>query len=131
MASSDTIHLTVAHRGTVHALSLPPDAMMADLCRQLEDLTLVAPTNQKLLLKGKRLGNLESTLADVGLNDGAKLQLLGPTAQGVWLSVSGAFFLTVFTELGAMKTEEDAHRRKQQILTERAKRGTPKVCLHH
>ncbi|TFK39712.1 WLM-domain-containing protein [Crucibulum laeve] len=115
MASSDnSISLTVSYRGTPHALSLLPDSTLAALRARLEELTSVPPSLQKLLYKGKKASgsdNEELTLAQVGLKNGMKVQMLGSTAQ----------------ELGGMKAVEDEQKKRERIMRERALKAPVKV----
>ena len=108
------ISLTVTHRGTAHALTLPPDSTLAALQARLEELTSVPPSLQKLLYKGKNskaTQNAEVTLAQAGFKDGMKVQMLGSTTQ----------------ELGGLKAVEDQQRKRDQILRERALKAPTKV----
>jgi hypothetical protein len=84
MATS--LNFSVSHRGATHTLTLPPTTTLSLLQTELEALTGVAPENQKLLFKGKKAtAGAESTLAQAGLKDGVKVQMLGSTSQGALL----------------------------------------------
>ncbi|ETW78704.1 glycoside hydrolase family 35 protein [Heterobasidion irregulare TC 32-1] len=88
------------------------DETLAVLQTRLEELTSVPPPQQKLLYKGKKPSHEESTtLQDAGFKDGMKVQLLGATAE----------------ELGGMRKVEDEQRRRENIMRERAVKGTVKV----
>ena len=64
----------------------------------LEELTLVPIPNQKLLYKGKVVSG-NGSLAETGLKDGAKLQLLGSTS----------------AEVGGLRAVEDEAKRREQV----------------
>lgn len=108
MSQITPIALTVTHRGTSYPLSLLPDSTLAALHDQLEDLTSVPPSLQKLLYKGKKpthgLDATEVTVTQAGLKDGLKVQMLGLTTQ----------------ELGSLQAVEDGQRKRDRILRERA-----------
>ncbi|KAI9062536.1 WLM-domain-containing protein [Trametes sanguinea] len=108
---SNEITITVSHRGTAHPLSLLPDSTLAYLQARLQELTSVPPDNQKLLYKGKKTVPEDATILDAGLKDGAKVQLIGPTAE----------------ELGGLKAAESEHQRRERILRERAQKAPVKV----
>ncbi|KAK2464017.1 hypothetical protein APHAL10511_003961 [Amanita phalloides] len=112
---SSPIKLTVTYRGAQHALSVLPDSTLAALQAQLEELTSVPPSLQKLLYKGKKTTSTGQddtiTLLDVGLKDGMKIQLLGATMK----------------ELSEMKASENAQRKREGILRERALKPRVKV----
>ncbi|KAI5123182.1 hypothetical protein M0805_003949 [Coniferiporia weirii] len=103
--------LTVTHRGATHPLSVLPDNTFAALQLQLEELTSVPPSFQKLLCKGKKVNSPpEATLDQAGLKDGMKMQLLGPTE----------------AELGGMRSAESETRRRDEILKRRTATSLPK-----
>ncbi|KAF8621806.1 hypothetical protein AX15_007482 [Amanita polypyramis BW_CC] len=110
-----TIKLTVTYRGVQHILSTPPHSTLSALQVQLEELTSVPPSLQKLLYKGKKTTltsqDENTTLPEVGLKDGTKIQLLGATVQ----------------ELGGMKAAENAQRKRENILHQRALKPKVKV----
>ncbi|KZT21557.1 WLM-domain-containing protein [Neolentinus lepideus HHB14362 ss-1] len=110
-SGSKPISITVTHRGDAHPLSLLPDETLSVLQAHLEELTSVPPSHQKLLLKGKKLADEMTTLAQAGLKDGAKVQLLGPTA----------------AEIGGLKKTEDEQAKREQILRERVSKPQAKV----
>ncbi|KAF9233483.1 WLM-domain-containing protein [Melanogaster broomeanus] len=103
--TQDNISLTISFRGVAHAVSLPPDTPLTQLHTQLEELTSVPPSLQKLLFRGKKIQHEDDvTLTQSGLRDGVKVQMLGPTAQ----------------EVKALNATESEHLRKEKILRERA-----------
>ncbi|RDX51227.1 WLM-domain-containing protein [Lentinus brumalis] len=107
----EPINISISHRGSTHPLSLLPEATLDYLHKRLEELTSVAPENQKLLYKGKKNVPGDATVAEAGLKDGTKVQLIGPTAE----------------ELGGLKAMESEHQKKERILRERAQRAHVKV----
>ena len=65
------MNLTVTFRGTTHPLSVLPDSTLEALQLQLEELTSVPPSLQKLLYKGKKPRiSPDATLEEAGLKDG-------------------------------------------------------------
>ncbi|KAH9893440.1 WLM-domain-containing protein [Cubamyces lactineus] len=110
-SSNGNITISVSHRGIIHPLSLLPDSTLAYLQARLEELTSVPPSNQKLLYKGKKVVAEDVSIAEAGLKDGTKVQLIGPTAE----------------ELGGLKATESEHQRKERVLQERAQRAPVKV----
>ncbi|KXN90690.1 hypothetical protein AN958_03975 [Leucoagaricus sp. SymC.cos] len=98
------ISISVSHRGSSYSLSLPPSTSLADLHAQLEELTSVPPSMQKLLYKGKKAGNDDTTLAQAGFKDGMKVQMLGSTV----------------AEVGGIKAAEDERAKRERIMRERA-----------
>ncbi|KAF8347977.1 WLM-domain-containing protein [Amanita rubescens] len=115
MSMETPIKLTVTYRGAQHALSVLPDSTLSALQACLEELTSVPPSLQKLLYKGKKATSTsqdeDTTVIEVGLKDGMKIQLLGATMQ----------------ELGGMKDAENAQRKREKILRERALKPQVKV----
>ncbi|KIL69103.1 hypothetical protein M378DRAFT_184386 [Amanita muscaria Koide BX008] len=118
MSSSGTpesIQLAISYRGSQHVVSVHPSSPLSSLQAQLEELTSVHPSLQKLLYKGKKTTstsqNEDTTIAEAGLKDGMKVQLLGATAE----------------ELGGMKKAENAQRKRENILRERALKPQAKV----
>lgn len=110
----EVISLSISFRGTTHEVSLPPDAPLTHLQAQLEELTSVPPFLQKLLLRGKKVQHAENlTLAQIGLRDGLKVQMLGSTAQ----------------EINSLNATESEHQRRERILRERALKPQVKVRL--
>lgn len=104
--------ITVSHRGNTYSLSLLPEDTLTLLHTQLEELTSVPRSNQKLLYKGKKpSSNNDTTLSQAGLKPGMKVQLLGPTAE----------------EIGEMRNVEGEHEKKERILKERAAKPHAKV----
>ncbi|KAF9224081.1 WLM-domain-containing protein [Gyrodon lividus] len=101
----NSISLTINFRGVTHALSLSPDTPLTQLHAKLEELTSVPPSLQKLLFRGKRIQHEGAlTLAQIGLRDGVKIQMLGSTSQ----------------EVNALNATESEHQRKERIYHERA-----------
>ena len=110
-----SFNFTVSHRGTSYKLSLPQNTTFGALQAQLEELTHVSPTNQKLLYKGKKASiHDEQTIVDAGLKNGMKVQMLGSTSD----------------ELGELKRTEDELQRKERIMKERAVKPQMKVSVH-
>lgn len=112
---SALISITVSHRGTAHTLSLLPETTFDTIYLHLEELTNVPTDRQKLLYKGKKTSPNDGamTLAQAGIRDGTKMQLLGATAE----------------EVGGLKAVEDEQRRRQSIMQERMKKGPTKVLV--
>ncbi|KAG1812876.1 WLM domain-containing protein [Suillus subaureus] len=108
--SHEDIVLAVTFRGTLHTVFLPSDAPLSALHSRLELLTSVPPSLQKLIYRGKKIqhrqddSDPELTIAQAGLRDGLKVQMLGSTVE----------------ELGQLTAANSAHQRKEQILRERA-----------
>lgn len=114
MASSNTdmLDFTVSHRSKTYTLSLPPDTPIDTLQTRLQELTSVPNANQKLVYKGKKPSfKGDDTIAEAGLKNGLKVQMLGSTAE----------------ELGEMKQVEDEHQRRERIMKERALKPQAKV----
>ncbi|KAI0923512.1 hypothetical protein AcV5_009034 [Taiwanofungus camphoratus] len=111
-SNTSPVELTITHRGIAYRLSLLPDDTLAFLQARLEELTSVPPPLQKLLYKGKK-SNLsqDSTVAEAGLNNGTKVQMLGLTTE----------------ELGGMRAVEDERNKREHILRERAAKAPVKV----
>lgn len=71
------------------------------------------PSLQKLLYKGKKPTLQDTdTLAQAGLKNGTKVQMLGSTTE----------------ELGRTLAAENEYQRKERILRERALKAPVKVC---
>ncbi|KIJ21016.1 hypothetical protein PAXINDRAFT_125633 [Paxillus involutus ATCC 200175] len=103
--TSDNVSLTISFRGVTHTVSLSPDTPLSQLHTRLQELTSVPPPLQKLLFRGKKVQHEDDvTLAQIGLRDGIKIQMLGPTAQ----------------EADALAAAESEHQRKEKIFHERA-----------
>jgi hypothetical protein len=114
MSADSHISVTVSYRGTSYPLALLPDSTLAALQVQLEELTSVPPSLQKLLYKGKRAGlgaEHETTLSEAGLKNGLKIQVLGSTTE----------------ELGSLQAVESEQKRRDHILRERALKAPTKV----
>lgn len=109
---TDAITFTVTHRGHAYPFSLPASTIFAVLHAQLEELTSVPPHMQKLLWKGKKATNDDTTLSQAGFRNGLKIQMLGSTAE----------------EVGGLKAVEDEHTKRDQIMRERALKPRFKVC---
>ena len=84
---------------------LPLPATLADLHAQLQQLTQVPESNQKLIYKGKR------AFADADLKDGIKLQMLGSTPE----------------QIDAVNTADDEHAKRERIMRDRALKPQVKV----
>ncbi|KAF8202397.1 WLM-domain-containing protein [Pholiota molesta] len=105
--ASDSISFTVSFRGKSHRLSLSPNTTLTALHAQLEELTEVPPSLQKLLYKGKRQTEGDDdagTLLQAGIKDGMKIQMLGTTTK----------------DLDGMKAIENENQRRERIMRERA-----------
>lgn len=106
------MEITVTHRGNIYPLTLLPEDTLALLHARLEELTSVAPANQKLLYKGKKASAQDdTTLAQAGMKAGMKVQMLGSTAE----------------ELGEMRSAEQEREKKEKILRERAAKPQAKL----
>ncbi|KAK0188535.1 WLM-domain-containing protein [Armillaria mellea] len=106
-STSSDIAITVVFRGTPHRVTLQPETTLGDLQDQLEKVTSVSPSLQKLLYKGKNLKQNTSgqeTVVSIGLRNGSKVQMLGTTSE----------------ELGGIQVTENEQRRIDRILRERA-----------
>jgi hypothetical protein len=112
--SSSLISFTVTHRGTPYPLTLRPDSTLASLHVQLEELTGVPPSLQKLLYKTrmKTPGN-DASIVEAGIKDGLKVQMLGSTPQ----------------EIGGLQAAENEQQRIDRIMRERAMKAPVKVRL--
>ncbi|KAG6900028.1 hypothetical protein C0993_004085 [Termitomyces sp. T159_Od127] len=110
MTSSSPLLFTVSHRGIPYALSLLPESTLSVLQAQLEELTQVPASLQKLIYKGKNLLGSgsdswdQTTLAQAGFKNGLKIQMMGSTSQ----------------ELTSMQSTEEQQRKRERILRERA-----------
>ncbi|TFK71666.1 WLM-domain-containing protein [Pluteus cervinus] len=106
-SAEKTVDITVSYRGKSYPLSLLPDSTLHALQLQLEELTSVPPSLQKLLFRGKKATSddpNEITILQVGLKNGVKVQMLGSTN----------------AEVESLMNAEDAQRKKDRILRERA-----------
>ncbi|KAI0318757.1 WLM domain-containing protein [Amylostereum chailletii] len=109
---SAIVSLKISHLKQNYSLSLLPDDTLALLHSQLEELTSVPASNQKLLYKGKKSSHgMNTTIRDAGLKNGMKVTMLGHTPE----------------EVGEMHKAEGEQRRIDQIKRERAARGTVRV----
>jgi len=107
-----SIDLHVIHRGVSYDLSLLLDDTLSVLHAHLESLTAVPPARQKLLYKGKKPTHTPAaTIRDAGLTNGIKVTMLGSTDQ----------------ELASMMKVENEQRYREQIMRDRASKGTVKV----
>jgi hypothetical protein len=114
--ASDSISFTVSFRGKSHRLSLSPNTTLTALHAQLEELTEVPPSLQKLLYKGKRQTEGDDdagTLLQAGIKDGMKIQMLGTTTK----------------DLDGMKAIENENQRRERIMRERALKAPVKVSI--
>lgn len=108
--SHEDIKLNITFRGTSHTISVPNDAPVSAIHARLEALTSVPSSLQKLIYKGKKIqprqddSEPEPTIAEAGLRDGIKVQMLGSTAE----------------ELKQLNAADSAHQKKERILRERA-----------
>ncbi|PAV19780.1 WLM-domain-containing [Pyrrhoderma noxium] len=106
-----SITISVSFRGESHSLTLESNTPLATLCVQLEELTGVPPSFQKLLYKGKKSKLPEdATVEQAGIKDGLKIQLLGSTE----------------AELNGMRAVEDSKHRRDEILKKRETSKFPK-----
>lgn len=110
---TDAITFTVTHRGHAYPFSLPASTTLAALHAQLEELTSVPPQMQKLLWKGKKAINDDTTLSQAGFRNGMKIQMLGSTVE----------------EVGGLKAVEDERAKRDRIMHERALKPQAKVCF--
>ena len=113
--SNDPISLTVNFRGKAHSLSLLPDCTLAHFQSELEELTEVPPSLQKLLYKGKKQAGSDVaedvTISQVGIKSGVKIQLIGSTMK----------------ELDSMRAVENENQQRERIMRERATKAPVKV----
>ncbi|KAG6332754.1 hypothetical protein ID866_6337 [Astraeus odoratus] len=114
---SSSISFEVQFRGTTHRVSLDPSAPVASLHTTLAELTQVPPSFQKLLFRGKKIGTSQEgvTVAQTGLKDGVRVQMLGPTPE----------------ELDTLNAAESDYHKKERILHERALKPQVKVSIQH
>ena len=110
------ISFEVSFRTVTHKISLPSDAPISTLHAELEKLTEVPPSFQKLLFRGKKIGSGQEgvTLTQAGLRNGVKIQMLGSTVQ----------------ELDGLNTTESEYHKKERILRERALKPQVKVRFY-
>jgi hypothetical protein len=107
-----SIDIHILHRGIGYNLSLLPDDTLAILGTRLEALTAIPVVRQKLLYKGKKPSHTPATtIKDAGLTPGLKVTMLGSMDQ----------------ELSSMMKIENEQRRREQIMQDRASKGTIKV----
>jgi len=110
---SSTLNFSVSFRGSTHHVSLDPDTPLSVLQAQIQEQTGVPPELQKLIFKGKKTkaDGEDATIAEVGIKNGVKIQLLGTTSQ----------------ELDGMKAVEGERERRERIMRERAMKPQYKV----
>ncbi len=117
MSSDSTISLNFTYRGASFPLMLSSATTLGEMQSELEELTSVPPSLQKLLYKGKNIAqNRESDarISSLGLRAASKIQLLGITS----------------AELSGLQATETEQHRIDRILRERAlKTPTYKVGL--
>jgi Ubiquitin family len=106
-------NVAVTFRGTTHRFDLLPDTLLSTLQAELESLTGVPTSLQKLIHKGKKFQDETSTttLAQAGIRNGMKIQMLGTTVK----------------DLDGMKGVEDERQKRDRILRERAMKPAVKV----
>ncbi|KAF9048273.1 WLM-domain-containing protein [Hymenopellis radicata] len=107
MSSESTISLHFAYRGASFPLTLSSDTTLGQLQSELEELTSVPPSLQKLLYKGKNIaqnGESDAPISSFGLRATSKIQLLGTTS----------------AELSGLQATETEQHRIDRILRERA-----------
>ncbi|KAJ3569206.1 hypothetical protein NP233_g5201 [Leucocoprinus birnbaumii] len=104
MDQDTLIDITINHRGSAYLLSLSPSTTLIELHAQLKHLTSAPPANQKLLFRGKKAGNDDTTLTQADFKDGMKIQMLGSTAE----------------EVGGIKAADDERAKRDRIMRERA-----------
>lgn len=110
-SSVSELTLSVSHRGTTYEVVLPANQSVLDLQEKLEELTLVPPSTQKLLYKGKKNVPDTATLEQAGFRNGLKVQMLGSTLQ----------------EIGGMQDAEAEKKRREEIMRQRLAKGSSKV----
>lgn len=101
----------------MYPLSLLPNSTLASLYAQLEELTGVPPSLQKLLYRGKKAAEDTAVITEAGIRNGLKIQMLGSTQQ----------------EIGGLHAVESEQQRINRVLRERALKAPAKVCVksHH
>lgn len=123
MSLPGLINITVTHRTAIHTLSLPSTTLLSDLQAQLQSLTGVPVSNQKLLYKrhpAPRFSARESTsqddsgptIVEAGLSNRTRVMLVGNTTE----------------TLEKVKSVAEQEKRKERILKEREAKGPTKVC---
>ena len=110
--AEDLIVLHVTHRSNPYEVVLSPDATLADLQAQLENLTSVPPHMQKLLYKGKKAVSPETSVQSAGLSNGLKVTLLGNPEKAIE---------------GLLEAEKE-QKRREEIIKARAAKARPQVC---
>lgn len=109
------ILLHINHKSVNYDISLLPDETLEILYDRIYEKTAVPPSFQKLLYKGKKANvSGDTPILETGLQNGTKVMVLGSTEQ----------------EIGVMKAAEAERKRKEEIIKQRASRGTTKVNIH-
>ena len=109
------IVLHVAHRSNPYEVVISPEAPLADLQGQLENLTSVPPHMQKLLYKGKKVVSPEDSIHSAGLSNGLKVTLLGNPEKAI----------------KGLLEEEKEQKRREEIMKARAAKPRPQVRCEH
>jgi hypothetical protein len=89
-----------------------PEATLAALQAQLEDLTSLPPHMQKLIYKGKKAVSPEDSIQSAGLSNGLKVTLLGNPEKAIE---------------GLLEAERE-QKRREEIMKARAAKPRPQVC---
>ena len=110
--AEDLIVLHVTHRSNPYEVVLSPEATLADLQAQLENLTSVPPHMQKLLYKGKKAVSPEASIQSAGLSNNLKVTLLGNPEKAIE---------------GLLEAEKE-QKRREEIIKARAAKARPQVC---
>jgi len=110
--AEDLIVLHVTHRSNPYEVVLSPEATLADLQAQLENLTGVPPHMQKLLYKGKKVVSSGDSIQSAGLSNGLKVILLGNPEKAIE---------------GLLEAEKE-QKRREEIMKARAAKARPQVC---
>jgi hypothetical protein len=105
------IVLHVTHRSNPYEVALSPEATLADLQAQLENLTGVPPHMQKLLYKGRKAVSTGDSIQSAGLSNGLKVTLLGNPEKAI----------------EGLLEEEKEQKRREEIVKARAAKARPQV----
>ncbi|KAI1343873.1 WLM-domain-containing protein [Xylariaceae sp. FL0016] len=75
--ASQGIPISLKHHGKEHTIHMPPEATLADLSEEIQDILNIPITNQKLMIP--KLGMLKAPFSDHSVSDlsGKKITLLG------------------------------------------------------
>ena len=103
--------ISLSFRGRTYTVDIPFSSPISGLTEQLEVLTGVPQSNQKLVWKGRKATSSDSTLEEAGLKPGVKVMLLGTTA----------------SELDTLKFTEAEVQRRDAIMARRVASGPSKV----